>query len=58
VERVFGEQVEVRRYQIHKRRNAKESLLENRQKDYDRRMRNAYAINNYAEAKEALQEGK
>jgi hypothetical protein len=48
----------VQRYQIHKRRNAKEYLLENRPKDYDRRMRNAYAINNYAEAKEALQEGK
>jgi hypothetical protein len=33
----------------------KEYLPENRQKDYDRRMRNAYAMNNYAEAKEALQ---
>jgi hypothetical protein len=28
---------------------------ENCQKDYDRRMRNAYAMSNYAEAKEALQ---
>jgi len=27
----------------------------NCQKDYDRRMRNAYAMNHYAEAKEALQ---
>jgi transposase-like protein len=54
VERVFGEQVEVQRCQIHKRRNVKE-YLENCQKDYDRRMRNAYAMNNYAEAKEALQ---
>jgi hypothetical protein len=33
----------------------KEYLPENCQKDYDRRMRNAYAMNNYAEAKEALQ---
>jgi putative transposase len=54
VERVFGEQVEVQRCQIHKRRNVKEYLPENCQKDYDRRMRNAYAMNNYAEAKEAL----
>lgn len=55
VERVFGEQVEVQRCQIHKRRNIKEYLPENCQKDYDRRMRNAYAMSNYAEAKEALQ---
>src|SRR6266852_3121764 len=55
VERVFGEQVEVQRCQIHKRRNVKEYLPENCQKDYDRRMRNAYAMNSYAEAKEALQ---
>src|ERR1700730_14061275 len=55
VERVFGDQVEVQRCQIHKRRNVKEYLPESCQKDYDRRMRNAYAMNNYAEAKEALQ---
>ena len=54
VERVFGDQVEVQRRQIHKRRNVKEYLPENCQKEYDRRMRNAYAMN-YAEAKEALQ---
>src|SRR5271157_6547595 len=55
VERVFGDQVEVQRCQIHKRRNVQEYLPENCQKDYDRRMRNAYAMSNYAEAKEALQ---
>src|SRR6201984_2701979 len=55
LERVFGEQVEVQRCQIHKRRNVKEYLPENCQKDYDRRMRNAYAMNNYVEAQEALQ---
>jgi putative transposase len=55
VEHVFGDQVEVQRCQIHKRRNVKEYLPENCQKDYDRRMRNAYAMNHYAEAKEALQ---
>ena len=55
VEGVFGEQVEVQRCQIHKRRNVKEYLPENCQRDYGRRMGNAYAMNNYAEAKEALQ---
>jgi transposase-like protein len=55
VERVFGDQVEVQRCQIHKRRNVKEYLPENCQKDYDRRMRNAYAMNNYVDAKEALE---
>jgi transposase-like protein len=55
VEHVFGEQVEVQRCQIHKRRNVREYLPENCQRDYDRRMRNAYAMSNYAEAKEALE---
>jgi transposase-like protein len=47
VERVFGDRVEVQRCQIHKRRNVKEYLPENCQRDYDRRMRNAYAMNSY-----------
>src|SRR5215472_17421161 len=55
VERVFGEQAEVQRCQIHKRRNVKEYLPESCQKDYDRRMRNAYAMTNYGEAKAALE---
>jgi putative transposase len=55
VQRVFGDRVEVQRCQIHKRRNVKEYLPENCQKDYDRRMRNAYAMNNYTEAKAALE---
>ena len=55
VERVFGERVEVQRCQIHKRRNVREYLPENCQRDYDRRMRNAYAMNNYTEAKAALE---
>ena len=50
-ERVFDEPVEVQRCQIHKRRNLKEYLPENCQKDYHRRMRNAYAMNNCAQAK-------
>ena len=37
-----------------KRRNVKDHLPENGQEDYDRRIRNAYAMTNYANAKEAL----
>jgi putative transposase len=55
VEHVFGERVEVQRCQIHKRRNVKEYLPENCQRDYDRRMRNAYAMSSYAEAQAALE---
>ena len=55
VERVFGERVEVQRCQIHKRRNVREYLPESCQRDYDRRMRNAYAMNNYTEAQAALE---
>jgi putative transposase len=55
VERVFGDRVEVQRCQIHKRRNVREYLPENCQRDYDRRMRNAYAMSNYTEAKAALE---
>ncbi|MGB8438531.1 MAG: transposase, partial [Candidatus Acidiferrales bacterium] len=55
VERVFGDRVEVQRCQIHKRRNVREYLPENCQRDYHRRMRNAYAMNNYTEAKAALE---
>jgi len=41
VECVFGEQVEVQRCELHKRRNVKEYLPENCQRNYDRRVRNA-----------------
>ncbi|MGH7839163.1 MAG: IS256 family transposase, partial [Candidatus Binataceae bacterium] len=54
IERVFGERAEVQRCQIHKRRNVKEYLPKNAQGDYDRRIRNAYAMTNYAEAKAEL----
>jgi transposase-like protein len=37
------------------RRNVREYLPESCQRDYDRRMRNAYAMNNYTEAKAALE---
>jgi putative transposase len=55
VERVFGQQAEMQRCQIHKRRNVKDHLPENCQEDYDRRIRNAYGMTNYADAKEALE---
>ena len=55
IERVFGKRAEVQRCQLHKRRNVKEYLPKNAQGDYDRRIRNAYAMTNYAEAKAELE---
>jgi putative transposase len=55
IEKVFGERAEVQRCQIHKRRNLKDHLPENCQKDYDRRIRNAYAMTHYAEARAELE---
>ena len=54
IERVFGERAEVQRCQIHKRRNVKEHLPKSAQGDTDRRIRNAYAMTSYAEAKAEL----
>ena len=50
----FGEDVEVQRCQIHKRRNVKSHLQEEHQEEFDRRIRNAYNMTGYAEAKESL----
>jgi hypothetical protein len=36
----------MQRCQLHKRRNVKEYLAKNAQGDYDRRIRNAYAMTN------------
>ena len=55
IERVFGERAEVRRCQIHKRRSAKEHLPKGAQADTDRRIRNAYAMTEYAAAKAELE---
>ena len=55
IERVFGERAEVQRCQIHKGRNVKEHLPKNVQADYGRRMRNAYAMTEYAAAKAELE---
>ena len=56
IARVFGApREEVQRCQLHKRRNVVEYLPKNAQGDYDRRIRNAYAMTNYAEAKAELE---
>ena len=55
IERVFGDRAEVQRCQIHKRRNVKDHLPKLAQGDTDRRIRNAYALTNYAEAKAELE---
>lgn len=55
IERVFGDRAAVQRCQIHKRRNVKAHLPESAQGDYDRRIRNAYALTGYAEAKAELE---
>jgi putative transposase len=55
IERVFGQRAEVQRCQIHKRRNVKDHLPKNAQGDYDRRIRNAYAMTDYTAAKAELE---
>lgn len=55
IQKVFGERAEVQRCQIHKRRNVKDHLSKIAQGDYDRRIRNAYAMTGYAEAKAELE---
>lgn len=55
VERVFGERAEVQRCQLHKIRNVIDHLPENCRTDWRRRMRAAYNLTHYDEAKGALQ---
>jgi len=55
VNKVFGERVPVQRCQLHKRRNGKDHLPESCRADYDRQLRNAYAMTGYTEAKAALE---
>src|SRR6266849_949939 len=55
IQRVFGERAEVQRCQIHKRRNVKDHLPKQAQGDTDRRIRNAFALTNYADAKAELE---
>ena len=55
VERVFGEQAEVQRCQFHKVENVVAHLPEGCRADWRRRLRNAYAMTEYAAAKAALE---
>ena len=55
VEKVFGERAEVQRCQLHKRRNVKDHLPEACRADYDRQLRNAYAMASYEDAQAALE---
>ncbi len=55
VEKVFGARAEVQRCQLHKRRNVKDHLPKECHADYDRQLRNAYAMSSYDAAKAALQ---
>ena len=55
IKRVFGAQAEVQRCQIHKIRNVIEHLPEGCRADWRRRLRNAYAMTDYTEAKAALE---
>jgi len=55
VDKVFGARAEVQRCQIHKRRNVKDHLPEGCRADYDRQLRNAYAMASYQDAKAALE---
>ena len=45
----------MQRCQIHKRRNVKDHLPEHCRADYDRQLRNAYAMASYEDAKAALE---
>jgi len=55
VEKVFGARAEMQRCQLHKRRNVKDHLPESCRADYDRQLRNAYALTGYQEAQAALE---
>jgi transposase-like protein len=55
VEKVFGARAEVQRCQLHKRRNVRDHLPEGCRADYDRQLRNAYAMSSYPDAKAALE---
>lgn len=55
VNKVFGDRAEVQRCQLHKRRNVKDHLPEGCRADYDRQLRNAYAMTSYEDAKAALE---
>jgi putative transposase len=55
VEKIFGARAEVQRCQIHKRRNVRDHLPAGCRADYERQLRNAYAMSSYEDAKGALE---
>ena len=55
IQKVFGERAAVQRCQVHKRENVKAHLPKNAQRDYHRRISNAYALTGYADAKAELE---
>jgi transposase-like protein len=55
VEHCFGASAEIQRCQIHKRRNVKDHLPKQYHADINRRMKAAYKMNSYPEAKRALE---
>ena len=55
IERVFGDRAEVQRCQFHKVENVVGHLPEGCRADWRQRMRNAYAMTDYAAAKAALE---
>ncbi len=54
VERFFGNRAIVQRCQIHKRRNVKQHLPDKYHAEYERKMRAAYKMTSYADARAAL----
>ena len=54
VKKTFGECCEVQRCQLHKRRNVADHLSDEYRRSVDQRMRTAYAMKNYKEARAQL----
>lgn len=55
VEHFFGNGAQVQRCQIHKRRNVVDHLPGHYHAEYERKIKAAYAMNNYADAKRAIE---
>jgi transposase-like protein len=54
VRKMFGEKAEIQRCQVHKRRNVREHLPPEHQEAVDGRLRSAYGMRSYDEAKRSL----
>jgi transposase-like protein len=55
VERFFGKRAQVQRCQIHKRRNVVDHLPRQYHAEYERKIKAAYAMNSYADARRVLE---